>query len=108
MCASTVALTAARPAVNLAPLRRVVIEGTIVGLVGAGSFAAVRAALILPFWDRIPGGLVQAVPAGIALAWAFDDVAHARGWRTGAHGAAFGAVMFLTLVPATAFANALA
>lgn len=82
-------------------------EGAAVGLVGAVSFAAVHALAIVPIWSRIPGGLVQAVPVGIALAWAFDHLARARGWRTTAHGAAFGAVMFLTFVPATAFSNGL-
>lgn len=81
--------------------------GAIVGLVGAVSFAAVHALLILPIWSRIPGGMLQSVPVGIALAWAFDHLARARGWRTAAHGAVFGGVMFLTLVPGTAFANAL-
>ena len=51
--------------------------------------------------------MLQSVPVGIALAWAFDDLARARRWRTAAHGAVFGGVMFLTLVPGTAFSNAL-
>jgi len=109
MCGSTVALatTGGRPAVNLPALWRVVIQGTIVGLVGAVSFATVHAALILPIWGRLPGGLIQAIPVGIAFAWAFEDLARARGWCTAAHGATFGAVMFVALVPATAFSNAL-
>lgn len=77
------------------------------GLVGAVSFATVHALAIMPIWNRIPGGLIQAVPAGIALAWAFDHLARTEGWRTAAHGAAFGALLFLTLVPGTAFSNAL-
>ena len=66
-----------------------------------------HAIAIVPIWNRIPAGLIQAVPVGIGLAWAFDHIARVRGWRTAAHGALFGAVMFLTLVPATAFSNAL-
>jgi hypothetical protein len=99
--------TAGWPAVNLPALRRVVTTGAIVGLVGAVSFAAVHALLILPIWGRIPGGMLQSVPVGVALAWAFDHLARSRGWRTAWHGAIFGAVMFLTLVPGTAFSNAL-
>jgi hypothetical protein len=76
-------------------------------LTAAPSGAAAHAALIDPIWNRVPSGLVQAVPAGIALAWAFDHLQRTRGWRTAADGALFGAVMFLTLAPATAFSNAL-
>jgi hypothetical protein len=109
MCTRADALNWAdqRSAVNLERIGRVVTEGTIVGLVGAVSFAIVHAMLIVPIWSRIPGGMVQAVPAGIALAWAFEQLVRARNWRTPTHGAIFGAVLFLTLVPGTVFANAL-
>jgi len=96
-----------RPAVNLVRIARVVTEGTIVGTIGAVSFAIVHAMLIVPIWGRIPGGMVQAVPAGVALAWAFERVAPARNWRSFTHGAIFGALLFLTLVPGTVFANTL-
>jgi hypothetical protein len=96
-----------RPAVNLVRIARVVTEGTIVGTIGAVSFAIVHAMLIVPIWGRIPGGMVQAVPAGVALAWAFERVAPARNWRSSTHGAIFGALLFLTLVPGTVFANTL-
>ena len=105
--ALTPAWTWKLPAVDLRTVRRVVTSGAIVGLVGAVAFAAVHALIILPIWRRIPGGLIQAVPVGIALSWAFDHLARARGWRTAVHGAMFGAVMFLALVPGTAFSNAL-
>jgi hypothetical protein len=107
MCTRADALAWAdqRSAVNLVRIGRVVTEGTTVGMVGAVSFAAVHAMLIVPIWSRIPGGMVQAVPAGIALAWAFDQLVRVRNWRTARHGAIFGAVLFLTLVPGTVFAN---
>lgn len=44
---------------------------------------------------------------GITLAWALDSLARARGWWTPAQGAMFGAVLFLALIPGTAFSNAL-
>ena len=96
-----------RSAVNLVRIARVIREGTIVGAVGAVSFAIVHAILIVPIWSRVAVGMVQAVPAGIALAWAFEQLVRARNWRTTTHGAIFGAVIFLTLVPGTVFANAL-
>jgi hypothetical protein len=109
MCADALAgRWPAEPAsVNRAAIRRVVITGTIVGVVGAVSFATVHALVILPIWRRIPGGLLQSIPIGVAFASAFDHLARARGWYTAAHGASLGAVMFLTLLPGTAFANAL-
>lgn len=109
MCASALSRQwpAERASVNPSAIRRVITAGSVVGVVGAVSFAAVHALLILPIWSRIPGGLLQSIPIGIALVWAFDQLARVRGWRTAAHGASFGAVMFLTLVPGTAFANAL-
>ena len=109
MCTPPRALawTDRRPAVNFGRTARVIAQGTIVGTVGAVSFAVVHAMLIVPVWSRIPGGMVQAVPAGIALAWAFEQLVRARNWRTPAHGAIFGAVLFLTLVPGTLFANSL-
>lgn len=109
MCTRVGALAWAdeRLEVNLARLARVITEGTVVGLVGALSFAAVHAMLIVPVWSRVPAGMVQAVPAGIALAWAFDHLVRVRNWRTATHGAIFGAVLFLTLVPGTVFANVL-
>jgi hypothetical protein len=100
-------VTGHRPAVDLRLAGRIAGEGAIVGAVGAVSFAAVHAALILPIWARIPSGMIQAVPVGVGFAWAFDRVGRARAWSLPAHGAAFGAVMFLTLMPGTAFANAM-
>ena len=47
-------------AVNRLRIARVVTEGTIVGAVGAVSFAIVHAMLIVPIWSRIPAGMVQA------------------------------------------------
>ena len=109
MCtrADAVAWAGQRSAVNPLRIARVVTAGTIVGAVGAVSFAIVHAMLIVPIWSRIPGGMVQAVPAGIALAWAFEQLVRARNWRTPTHGAIFGVVPFLTLVPGTVFANTL-
>jgi hypothetical protein len=67
----------------------------------------VHALAIVPIWAQLARGLVPAVPAGVVLSWAFDQLARVGGWHTSIHGAAFGLVMFATLAPATAFSNAL-
>jgi hypothetical protein len=81
--------------------------GAGVGLFGLIAFGTVHALLILPIWTRLLGGLPFALATGIALAWAFDEVARIRSWRSAAAGVAFGAIIFATLAPATAFSNAL-
>jgi hypothetical protein len=109
MCALEIGLpwSAQTHPVNHSYLRNVIITGVSVGLVGGVSFGIVHALAIIPIWVQLARGLVPAVLAGIALAWAFDHLARVRGWHSALHGAAFGLVMFATLVPATAFSNAL-
>lgn len=62
---------------------------------------------IVPIWTQLARGVVPAVLAGIALSWAFEELAQARDWHRPLQGAVFGVVMFTTLVPATLFSNAL-
>jgi len=81
--------------------------GAAVGVVSTVSFGIVHALAIVPIWAQLARGLVPAVLAGVALAWAFDHLARVRHWHSPAHGAAFGMVMFATLTPATVFSNAL-
>jgi len=109
MCALDIGLpwsAHVRP-VNHSQLRRVIISGAAAGVVGGVAFGIVHAMAIVPIWTQLARGLVPAVLAGIALAWAFDHLVRVRGWQSPLHGAAFGLVMFATLVPATAFSNAL-
>lgn len=70
------------------------------------SFMAIHSALIAPIWTRAANGLPLAMIGGIAIAAAFDRVAPARR-PTILDGGRFGALMFATLIPATAFSNAL-
>ncbi len=85
----------------------VLLTGAGVGLFGLLAFGIVHALLILPIWTRLLGGLPFALATGMALTWAFDEVARRRSWRSTTAGAAFGAIIFATLAPATAFSNAL-
>lgn len=77
--------------------RASVFAGAAAGLLGALLFAALHALIIVPIWDRMAMGLVFGVCAGGAAGWAFAEL------RTGASaraGAAFGARLFATTVPA--------
>src|SRR5262249_48904763 len=95
------------PGVHLDGVGHVIASGVFVGLVGTLTAATVHSLAIAAIWSRIPGGLLQAIPVGVALSWAFEQVANARGWRTTLDGARFGGILFLALVPATAFSNLL-
>jgi hypothetical protein len=109
MCALAIGLpsSAGTRAVNHPHVRVVIITGVATGLVSVLSFGIVHALAIVPIWTQLGRGSVQAVLAGVALAWAFEHIARVRRWHRLVHGAAFGLVMFAALVPATLFANAL-
>ena len=81
----------------------VLFTGAGVGLFGLLAFGSVHALLILPIWTRLLGGAPFALAAGVALAWAFEELNRTRGWRSATDGLRFGAVMYATLAPATAF-----
>jgi len=82
-------------------------SGLGVALVGLTAFGLAHALIIVPIWTRLLGGVPFAVGAGLALAWAFDELARHRGSQSIASGVQFGAVMFLTLIPATALEAAM-
>lgn len=109
MCARELSLPwrAHAGAVNQSRALDVIISGAIVGVVSTLAFGTVHALAIVPIWTQLARGLVPAILAGAALAWAFDQLARVRGWSTLVHGAGFGLVMFATLAPATVFSNAL-
>ena len=70
-------------------------------------FMVIHSLMIFPIWTRIGNGLPLALIGGIGLARAFEQVACLTGWQSVRGGARFGALMFATLVPTTAFSNAL-
>jgi hypothetical protein len=90
---------------NRASWQRTLAAGAGLGIVGLILFGVIHALVIEPIWTRLLPGLLFAVPAGIATAWCFADLAGRRrdggGWR---YGLLFGTVIWLTLVPMTAFA----
>jgi hypothetical protein len=88
-------------------LARILITGTAAGGAAMLSFMAIHSVLIAPIWTRAANGLPLALIGGIAIAAAFDRVAAPGRRQTIFDGATFGALMFATLIPATAFSNAL-
>jgi hypothetical protein len=88
-------------------LARVLISGAATALAGLVGFGVVHAWLILPIWTQLLRGAPFALAAGIPLAWAFEEMSKKRGWHSALDGGRFGALMFSTLVPVTAFDTAL-
>ena len=105
MCAPALSLPriAHQVSDNSRHIQRIIIVGSGVALVSLVAFGVFHALIILPIWTRLLAGAPFTLGAGIALAWAFEDLNRARGWQSARDGARFGAVMFVTLLPATAF-----
>jgi len=78
--------------------RAAVATGAIAGLAGALTFAALHAVIIVPIWDRMTMGMVFGAGAGAAAGWAFAELKTPASPRSGA---AFGAWLFATTIPAT-------
>jgi hypothetical protein len=85
----------------------VALSGLGIALVALTGFGLAHALIIIPIWTRLVGGVPFAALAGIALAWAFDVLAQQRASASIGTGVQFGAVMYLTLLPATAFETAM-
>ncbi|HKQ61497.1 MAG TPA: hypothetical protein VJS92_09390, partial [Candidatus Polarisedimenticolaceae bacterium] len=74
--------------------------GIAAGLCGLGLFGLAHAALIVPIWSRLAGGLPFVLASGAAMGWAFDELLRARDRRASLlRGLAFGAWLWLALVP---------
>ena len=86
---------------------RLLFAGVATGLASALAFATVHALLIVPIWTRMLNGVAIAILTGIAIAWAMDATATARGPLTVAGAGRFGGALWLTLTPATILENGL-
>ena len=85
--------------------KRTLAAGALLGIAGVVLFGVIHAWTIEPIWTRLFAGLLFAIPAGIATAWSFQELARARGSRAGwTFGLLFGVIIWLTLLPMTAFA----
>lgn len=85
---------------------RIIIIGCMLGVAGLSLFAGLHALIIKPVWSQLAGGLPFVIAIGIAVTWAYHEfvkVVPNRVCSTG--GLRFGAMMWLSALPATAFAN---
>ena len=80
------------------------IAGAVIGLLGVALFGAIHAAIIVPIWTRLSGGIPFAVGAGLAIGWAFYELRGSARFNAGVIGAlAFGILLWATLIPMTLF-----
>lgn len=80
--------------------------GCVLGLVGLGLFATLHAIVIKPLWGELAGGIPFVIAIGVAVTWAYHEFAKAVPKRVCATGGLrFGALMWLSALPATALVN---
>ena len=90
-----------------APSKRLtafLIAGAVTGLLGVALFGAIHAAIIVPIWTRLAGGIPFAVGAGLIIGWAFYELRGPTRLNVGVIRAlAFGFLLWATLIPMTLF-----
>jgi hypothetical protein len=80
------------------------IAGAVTGLLGVVLFGAIHAAIIVPIWTSLSGGIPFAVGAGLPIGWAFYELRGAARSNVGVIRAlTFGLLLWLTLIPMTLF-----
>lgn len=85
---------------------RIVAIGCALGLAGLSLFAGLHALVVKPIWSELARGIPFVIAIGISVTWAyhrFAQVVPKSVCATG--GLRFGALMWLSAWPATAFAN---
>jgi hypothetical protein len=76
--------------------------GALIGLVGVALFGLIHAAIIVPIWGRLLGGLPFGVLAGVAMGWALYELQRPSRERVRViTPLAFGALLWTTLIPMT-------
>jgi hypothetical protein len=92
---------------TLLPSKRLtafLIAGAVTGLLGLALFGAIHAAIIVPIWTRLSGGIPFAVGAGLAIGWALFELPGSARLNVGVMRAlAFGLLLWVTLIPMTLF-----
>ncbi len=68
------AITIIRTHLPSGRLTAFLIAGAVTGLLGVALFGAIHAAIIVPIWTRLTGGIPFGVVAGLAIGWAFYEL----------------------------------
>lgn len=98
------AITKIRALLPSSRLTAFLIAGAVTGLFGVALFGAIHAAIIVPIWTRLSGGIPFAVGAGLAIGWAFYELRGSARLNARLIGAlAFGFLLCATLIPMTLF-----
>ena len=80
------------------------IAGAVTGLLGVALFGVIHAAIIVPIWTSLAGGIPFGVGAGLAIGWAFYELRGSARLKAGVIGTlAFGFLLWATLIPMTLF-----
>ena len=80
------------------------IAGAATGLLGVVLFGVIHAAIIVPIWTQLWGGIPFAVGAGLVIGWAFFELPGPARLNVGVVRAlAFGFLLWATLIPMTVF-----
>jgi hypothetical protein len=86
------------------------IAGAVIGLVGVVLFGLIHAAIIVPIWTRLLGGVPFGLVAGVAMGWALYELRRPYNSRARAKAITtltFGALLWVTLIPMTLLGVAL-
>jgi hypothetical protein len=85
---------------------RIVAIGCVLGLAGLGLFAGLHAIVIKPVWSDLLGGVPFVIAIGVSVTWAYHEFVKTvpkAVCSTG--GMRFGALMWLSALPAIALAS---
>lgn len=86
--------------------RRITLIGCILGFVSLGLFAGLHALVVKPVWTELAKGIPFVIAIGVTVSWAFHEFAKSVPKRVSAGGGLrFGALIWLSALPATALAN---
>src|SRR5438445_13380986 len=98
------AITTIRALLPSNRLTAFLIAGAVTGLLGVALFGAIHAAIIVPIWTRLSGGIPFAVGAGLVIGWAFFELPGSARSNVGVMRAlAFGFLLWAPLIPMTLF-----
>jgi hypothetical protein len=85
---------------------RIILIGCALGLAGLGLFAGLHAIVIKPVWSELARGIPFVVAIGISVTWAYHEfVKSVPNAVCSTGGMRFGALMWLSALPAIALAS---